>query len=166
VGSNPTPAAVERVRLRHSGFGSEVDGNHVSVAMVVIISVSTALAAAAPPGWTAHGPEGGTVSAVELDPRRPSVVYAGTTGAGMFKSTNGGATWRRSSRGLPPDTLVLSLGSCLLIRRRSTSERPRPPSSTAAPTAGQVGRLLPASPPRSPISPSTRSSRRRSMGRS
>jgi hypothetical protein len=27
VGSNPTPAAVERVRLQHSGFGSEVDGN-------------------------------------------------------------------------------------------------------------------------------------------
>jgi photosystem II stability/assembly factor-like uncharacterized protein len=115
VGSNPTPAAVERVRLRHSGFGSEVDGNHVNVRAVLVLSISAALAAAAappaaaPPGWSAHGPEGGTVSAVELDRRRPSVLYAGTLGAGMFKSTDGGATWRRSSRGLPPDTLVLSL---------------------------------------------------------
>jgi hypothetical protein len=96
-------------------LGSEVGGNQVNVKAVLAISVSAALAAAAappavaPPGWSAHGPEGGTVSAVELDPRHQSVVYAGTTGAGLFKSTDGGATWRRSSRGLPPDTLVLSL---------------------------------------------------------
>jgi photosystem II stability/assembly factor-like uncharacterized protein len=59
--------------------------------------------------WSVGGPYGGTVSALELDPVRPSVVYAGTFGAGVFKSTDGGRSWRRRSAGLPPDTLVLAL---------------------------------------------------------
>lgn len=68
-------------------------------------------AAAAPTGlrWHVHGPPGGTVSAIEIDPRSPSVVYAGTFGAGVYRSTNAGRSWQRRSRGLPPDTLVLAL---------------------------------------------------------
>jgi photosystem II stability/assembly factor-like uncharacterized protein len=57
--------------------------------------------------WAVHGPDGGTVSTIEVDPGRPSVVYAGTHGAGVFRSADGGRTWVRSSDGLPPDTLVL-----------------------------------------------------------
>ncbi len=50
--------------------------------------------------WSAHGPFGGGVSQLEIDPRRPSVMYAATSG-GVFKSTNGGRSWSRSSAGLP-----------------------------------------------------------------
>jgi photosystem II stability/assembly factor-like uncharacterized protein len=60
-------------------------------------------------GWRSGGPFGGTVSAFEIHPARPAILYAGTYGAGVFKSTDRGATWQRSSRGLPPDTLVLIL---------------------------------------------------------
>jgi photosystem II stability/assembly factor-like uncharacterized protein len=67
------------------------------------------LGPSAGPHWTVHGPDGGTVSTLEVDPSRPSVVYAGTHGAGVFRSADGGRTWERSSDGLPPDTLVLQL---------------------------------------------------------
>lgn len=59
-------------------------------------------------------------SAVALDPSRPNVVYAALwqdrlgpwedknqfqgTGGGLFKSTDGGDTWRRLSEGLPANT--------------------------------------------------------------
>src|SRR5215813_8952055 len=43
--------------------------------------------------WTSHGPPG-PVSALAIDPVMPSTLYAGTLGAGVFKSMDGGATWR------------------------------------------------------------------------
>jgi photosystem II stability/assembly factor-like uncharacterized protein len=76
----------------------------------IVAALSTTvvlLGPAAAPQWTSHGPDGGTISAIEVDPGRPSVVYAGTHGAGVFRSADGGRTWARSSDGLPPDTLVL-----------------------------------------------------------
>src|SRR5262249_37419301 len=42
--------------------------------------------------WTSHGPPG-PVSALAVDPRRPGTLYAGTYGAGVFKSIDGGGTW-------------------------------------------------------------------------
>ncbi len=50
--------------------------------------------------WTSLGPNGGAVTAVLPDPFDASVVYAGTTGGGVFKSADGGATWQQASRGL------------------------------------------------------------------
>src|SRR5262249_9200685 len=43
--------------------------------------------------WTATGPEGGSVTAVAIDPTRPLTVYTGTDGSGIFKSANGGTSW-------------------------------------------------------------------------
>src|SRR5262245_7657710 len=43
--------------------------------------------------WTSHGPLGGDVGALAIDPTTPSIVYAGTRDAGVFKSTDAGATW-------------------------------------------------------------------------
>jgi cysteine-rich repeat protein len=57
------------------------------------------LVASAPPAqaginvWTSHGPEGGDVQALAIDPMTPTTLYAGTPGGGVFKSTNGGGTW-------------------------------------------------------------------------
>ncbi|MCP3994390.1 MAG: hypothetical protein GY722_04890 [bacterium] len=44
--------------------------------------------------WTSHGPFGGHVSDVAIDPATPSTLYAGGRG-GVFKSTDGGESWRR-----------------------------------------------------------------------
>jgi hypothetical protein len=50
--------------------------------------------------WTSIGPNGGSVTAVLIDPANPAVVYAGTYLAGVFKSIDGGGTWQPANRGL------------------------------------------------------------------
>jgi photosystem II stability/assembly factor-like uncharacterized protein len=55
---------------------------------------------AAPDTWGSHGPPGGIVNAIAIDPSSPSTVYAGTTYGGVFKSTDGGASWSTSNNGL------------------------------------------------------------------
>jgi photosystem II stability/assembly factor-like uncharacterized protein len=51
-----------------------------------------------PPRWM--GPFGGSVVCMVVDPANPEVVYAGSWGAGVFKSTNGGKTWAWAGSGL------------------------------------------------------------------
>jgi photosystem II stability/assembly factor-like uncharacterized protein len=64
-------------------------------------------------------------SAVAIDPSRPEVVYAALwqdrvgpwedknrfqgTGGGLFKSTDGGTTWRKLTRGLPENTAQVNM---------------------------------------------------------
>jgi photosystem II stability/assembly factor-like uncharacterized protein len=83
-------------------------GLRAGLAVAAVLAAPGAASTPAPQ-WTAHGPAGGTVSTIEVDPSHPNVVYAGTHGAGVFRSADGGRTWVRSSDGLPPDTLVLQL---------------------------------------------------------
>jgi len=73
-----------------------------------ILLLITASAGARERGWVAHGPDGGYVAVLELDPQRPSIVYAGGY-AGLYKSTDSGRSWRRASVGLPADTRVVYL---------------------------------------------------------
>ena len=42
----------------------------------------------------APGLEGGTITALAVDPQRPDTVFAATAQAGVFKSADGGRTWR------------------------------------------------------------------------
>lgn len=49
--------------------------------------------------WTPIGPDGGRIEDVAVHPRNGQVVYAATRG-GVYKSTDGAATWRWSGRGL------------------------------------------------------------------
>src|SRR5918999_4961220 len=47
-----------------------------------------------------NGPLGGDVSALAVDPRNPRTIYAGAeSGAGVFKSTDGGRSWRAVNSG-------------------------------------------------------------------
>ena len=64
-------------------------------------------------------------SDVEMDPSNPDVIYAGMwqsrvgpweddnmfagTNGGLFKSSDGGATWRKLTKGLPVDTVQINL---------------------------------------------------------
>jgi uncharacterized repeat protein (TIGR01451 family) len=53
------------------------------------------------PTWTSDGPAGGEVLAVAIDPLTPTTLYAGTRG-GVFKSVDGGGSWRA----LGPNALI------------------------------------------------------------
>ena len=50
--------------------------------------------------WSSSGPSGGSTSPIVVDPVNPSNVYAGSFGAGVFKSVDGGLTWVPKNWGL------------------------------------------------------------------
>jgi photosystem II stability/assembly factor-like uncharacterized protein len=50
--------------------------------------------------WSQQGLSGYTVTAVVIDPARPDTVYAATEEGGVFKSTDGGATWLPVNEGI------------------------------------------------------------------
>ena len=49
--------------------------------------------------WVNRGPDGGTIYCLTADSTRPGTLYAGTDN-GVYKSDDGGATWRASNAGL------------------------------------------------------------------
>ena len=59
--------------------------------------------------WKSIGPEGGDVRALAIDPQTPTTVYAGIWGGGVFKSTNGGASWSAINNGLTENVKVLAI---------------------------------------------------------
>ncbi len=54
------------------------------------------------------GPDGGTYTAVAVDPVNPSIIYLGTYGAGVYRSTDQGANWTQQINGLD-NTYIQSL---------------------------------------------------------
>jgi photosystem II stability/assembly factor-like uncharacterized protein len=60
----------------------------IKVALILFLWSTGALAGVGV--WTGHGPEGGPISALAVDPTNPLTLYAG--GSGVFKSTDGGKT--------------------------------------------------------------------------
>ncbi len=47
-----------------------------------------------PERWSSNGPYGADVTALVMDPNNPAILYAGIHGGDIFKSTNGGESWR------------------------------------------------------------------------
>ena len=43
--------------------------------------------------WTSNGPEGGAVTALAIAPANSNMIYAGTSGGGVYRSTDAGASW-------------------------------------------------------------------------
>ncbi len=65
--------------------------------------------------WTSLGPEGGWIYALAIDPTTPNTLYAGTSGGGMFKSTNGGTIWSAVNTGLTNlNVYALAMDSTML----------------------------------------------------
>jgi photosystem II stability/assembly factor-like uncharacterized protein len=48
--------------------------------------------------WVSHGPYGGRVNAIAIDPKTPTTLYAG--GRTVFKSSNGGGSWAAINNGI------------------------------------------------------------------
>ena len=98
------------------------------VAAVVLLLCFIAGAHAARAGvniWTSHGPEGGSIGALAIDPITPTTLYAGTSGA-VSKSTDASATWGTTGLGgrifalaidpLTPTTLYAGKASSIFAR--------------------------------------------------
>jgi photosystem II stability/assembly factor-like uncharacterized protein len=65
--------------------------------------------------WTPIGPYGGNISSLAIDPQNPATLYAAirdgysSVQTGVFKSTDGGATWSAANIGLPSPPAIEQL---------------------------------------------------------
>lgn len=72
----------------------------VIIVLLLIVSIPTPSVKAGINIWTGGGPFGAIVRSMAIDPSTPSTIYAGTGGAGIYKSTDSGNTW--TAMGLAP----------------------------------------------------------------
>ncbi len=75
---------------------------HKGVACILVVLLSLTPAGAVSAGantWTSSGPVGGDITSLALNPATPSTLYAGAYGGGVFKSTDGGASWQARNTG-------------------------------------------------------------------
>src|SRR5437667_12763829 len=71
------------------------------------LTLTLLLATPARAGWVSHGPEGGVTPALAVDATtNRSTVYAGPSGGGVFKTTNGGGSWSAVNTGLTTPCVV------------------------------------------------------------
>ncbi len=78
-----------------------------SPALTIAVLTLALSAPAAADTWVPLGPNGGTVSALAVDPEDGNTVYAGTREAGVYRSANGGRTWQPA--GLDGGILLLTV---------------------------------------------------------
>src|SRR5260221_1543873 len=69
----------------------------LSVALTLIWAGFSRPVQAASGKWPTSGPPGGDVLSIAIDPRDSNLLYAGTAGAGVFKSQDGGSNWRSTA---------------------------------------------------------------------
>ena len=74
--------------------------NRILPVMIAVAVLGSATVRAAANEWTRLGPYGGDVRALAIDPQNSSTVYVASQGAGIFKSTDGGASWSSANSGL------------------------------------------------------------------
>jgi photosystem II stability/assembly factor-like uncharacterized protein len=73
----------------------------------LMLGAPTIAGTTGPSSWISLGPDGiDAIVAIAVDPSSSSTLYAGTKGAGIYKSTDGAATWFSSSSGLPAFTVL------------------------------------------------------------
>ena len=76
--------------------------------------------------WTSIGPFGGSINALAVDPQTPTTLYAGTS-RGVYKSTDGGTSWRAVNTGLTDlnvQALMRDVGSKATCRQSVHPHRP------------------------------------------
>lgn len=71
----------------------------VLLAFVLLLAGPTLRPLAAQESWEPTGPAGGIVGSLVIHPDDPRILWAGTSG-GVFKSTDGGASWTPTNQGL------------------------------------------------------------------
>ena len=74
----------------------------VQAVVVVAICTSAVVSDAGVNKWTplTDGISGGLIKTVTIDPSHPNIMFAGTWGAGIFKTTDGGENWKAVNQGI------------------------------------------------------------------
>jgi hypothetical protein len=80
--------------------GVRLSAKAVVIGAVALVLGTAQVAQAGINVWTSHGPYGGEVGALAINPNTPSTLYAGTWGKGVFQSTNSGGSWSAVNTGL------------------------------------------------------------------
>ena len=76
-----------------------------SVLFICFLIMAKSQAAASP--WVqTNGPSGGVINTIEIDPESPHVLYAGGAGGGVFKTTDGGASWTMLEKIVEPSVII------------------------------------------------------------
>ncbi len=71
-------------------------GHLLRLVTLVGVAITASAVSAGVNTWTTNGPKGGDIRALAIDPENPATLYAGTSGAGVFKSTNKDSSKRRT----------------------------------------------------------------------
>src|SRR5262245_23756547 len=103
--------AVASVQLDHPtppGEGIMRGSRGFVVAGLLLAASLASPARAGVNAWTSTGIVGGSTRTIAIDPTSPATMYAGTKYNGVFKTTNGGATWTAANIGMP-NTLVVNI---------------------------------------------------------
>src|SRR5207245_1421057 len=95
---------------------------------VLLLVVNLHRAEAGVNAWTTNGPHSETINALAIDPQTPTTLYAGTSGHGVFKSTDGGGTWSAVNTGLTTPCGAVRVNALAID----------PPTPTALYTSGSV----------------------------
>ena len=74
------------------------------IVLLVILGPGVGTAWAGTNVWTGLGPEGGAIQALAIDPQNPKTIYAASSG--VFKSKDGGASWKPANSGLPTNGIA------------------------------------------------------------
>src|SRR2546422_192415 len=119
-------------------LGHAFKAKRMTVTMILVASSLWPAAASTQNVWTSHGPYGGTITALAIDPQTSTTLYAGTLVGGVYKSADGGESWQAINNGL------VDVG----IRRSS-------PTSPYVPTDQDLARLHVTALAIDPLTPTT-----------
>ena len=106
----------------------KVDGMSQMQMILMVFLWMYSMSEATEDAWSPIGPPGGTVTALGIDPTNSSILYAGTSGTGVFKSTDGAERWFPANRGMekadircvaidPRSSLVVYAGTTIGVFR-------------------------------------------------
>ncbi|MFY9611575.1 MAG: hypothetical protein WAU45_23550 [Blastocatellia bacterium] len=93
-----TTKAVDERRIVNNRRRRDIRCSGLLILVLLRLGIPGVSEAANDP-WTSVGPQGGRVQALAIDPSNADIIYAGTDGGGVLKSTNGGAVWTTLNTG-------------------------------------------------------------------
>ena len=115
-----TPASGYQIASVTGSCGGSLSGSTYTTAPVtancsVVASFSQIASIVTPPAvtdlkWQSLGPYGANVYVFAVDPANSQNVYAGTYSGGVYKTSNGGASWLPANVGMAPGTGVKGIG--------------------------------------------------------